>query len=467
MAFFDMLEARARAIGSLVCVGLDPHPQDVPDRTGRALTDFCVRLIESTQHVALAYKPNVAFFEALGIEGAVALRDVIAAVPDGIPVILDAKRGDIAKTAEAYASAAFGALAAHAVTVSPYLGRDTVEPFLRDPERGVFLLCRTSNRGAAEVQDRLVLGAPGTAHLYEAVARMAAELSGAGNIGLVVGATEPDALARVRAVAPDLWILAPGVGAQGADLSAALSAGLRSDGLGLVIPASRSIARAEDPGAAAEALRDAINAATTAPANPFPAALADALIDAGCVRFGSFRLKSGLTSPIYVDLRRLVGHPALLGEVASAYLPMLARLDADCIAALPYAAMPIGTAVSLLSGVPMVYPRRERKAYGTGAAVEGVFARGDRAVVLDDLATTGESKLEAFLALEGEGLLVRDVVVLIDRESGARETLEGKGYALHAVFTLSGLLDHWERTGRVPKDAIGAARAFIDSTRPA
>jgi uridine monophosphate synthetase len=403
---------------------------------------------------------------------------VIAAVPPGIPVILDAKRGDIASTAEAYARAAFETLGAHALTASPYLGRDSLEPLLRDPARGVFMLCKTSNPGSADLQD-LELASPEARRLYEHVARLAAEWNTNGNLGLVVGATHPAALERARALAPDLWILAPGVGAQGGDLRAALRAGLRADGLGLLLPVSRAISRASAPAAAARALVEQINAvrselkldASSLPFSPgekgsgdegFQSALADGLLAAGCVRFGQFTLKSGLVSPIYIDLRRLISHPALLAQVAAAYRPLLAGLPCDRLAALPYAALPITTAISLQDGHPFIYPRKEAKDYGTRVEIEGEFRAGETAVVIDDLITTGESKFEAIQKLTAAGLIVHDVVVLVDRQSGAARALAEAGLRLHAVFTLSALLDYWERAGSVPADQIAAARVFLD-----
>jgi len=254
VGFFTRLDQRARETGSLLCIGLDPHPGDLATPTAAGARDFCLRLIEATQEVALAYKPNAAFFEAFGAEGWQALQDVIAAIPEGIPVILDAKRGDIASTAEAYARSAFETLGAQAITLNPYLGYDSIEPFIKVPEHGVFLLCKTSNQGAGDLQDLRLIGTRQARHLYEQVAVLAQKWNDRQNVGVVVGATHPQALADVRKLAPDLWILAPGVGAQGGDLHAALTAGLRADGLGLLIPVSRAISRAADPRAAAKAL---------------------------------------------------------------------------------------------------------------------------------------------------------------------------------------------------------------------
>ncbi len=269
-SFFTFLEKRVADSSSLLCVGLDPHVSDLAAPTAEAALDFCVNLVDQTAPYAAAFKPNAAFFEQFGAPGWTALQQVIAVIRDQsqrlgslIPVILDAKRGDIASTAEAYAKSAFTALGVHAITLSPYLGRDSIDPFLANGEKGVFLLCKTSNPGAADLQDLKVLdenadGKPAGSPLYLAVARLAQSWNTKDNIGLVVGATQLDALARVRAAAPDLWFLAPGIGAQGGDLEAALNAGLRRDGRGMLLPVSRGISRAADPAAAAATLRDEI-----------------------------------------------------------------------------------------------------------------------------------------------------------------------------------------------------------------
>jgi uridine monophosphate synthetase len=194
------------------------------------------------------------------------------------------------------------------------------------------------------------------------------------------------------------------------------------------------------------------------------ALLADGLLKAGCIKFGEFTLKSGLKSPIYIDLRQIITYPRLLEQVGAAYLPILKGLEFQRIAGLPYAAIPIATAVSLQGNYPMIYPRKEVKDYGSKAEIEGEYHAGETVVVIDDLATTGGSKFEAIEKLTGAGLKVRDVVVLIDRQSGAKESLEQSGYRLHAVLTISELLDYWEKTGKVDKDKITATRTFLKAT---
>ena len=192
--------------------------------------------------------------------------------------------------------------------------------------------------------------------------------------------------------------------------------------------------------------------------------LADGLLNAGCIKFGNFTLKSGLQSPIYIDLRRIISHPKLLAEVAQAYLPIVSSLQFSSIAGLPYAAIPIATAISLAGNYPMIYPRKEVKTYGTKAEIEGEYHAGETIVVIDDLATTGGSKFEAIEKLTGVGLVVKDVVVLVDRQSGAKESLAQAGYSMYAVLTISQLLEYWEENGKVEKDKIEETRLFLNSS---
>jgi uridine monophosphate synthetase len=459
MNFFERLEQRVREINSLLCVGLDPRSEDAA-----SARDECLRLISTTSDFALAFKPNAAFFEAFGAAGMAALKEVIAHVPAEIPVILDAKRGDIADTAEAYAKAAFDELGAQAITLNPYLGGEALRPFLVRSDHGAFVLCKTSNPGADEFQALSVE----SRSLYEMVAQHAQQWNTNGNVGLVVGATDPQALVRVRSVAPDLWFLVPGVGAQGGDLKSALEAGLRPDGLGLIINVSRQIAKASDPRAEARKVRDEINVVRSAYSVSritHHAAritqLAQDLVDSQCVRFGQFKLKSGLMSPIYLDLRRLVTHPRVLRRVAQAYAKTLKALEFDRLAGIPYAALPIATAIALEIDRPLIYPRREAKDYGTKASIEGDYQSGETIVVIDDLATTGGSKIEAIQKLEEAGLKVRDIVVLIDRGQGAGPMLADAGYQLHAVVTLDNLLPEWLHSGAISQAQFEEVTAFL------
>ena len=328
--FFAKLTAASARNDSLLCVGLDPNPAQIPDRyrqpggdVASAIVAWNRAIIAETADLVCAYKPNIAFYEALGAAGMEALRQTLAAIPSDIPVILDAKRGDIGSTAAAYACACFDDLGVDGVTLSPYLGRDSIEPFAKYLDKGLFVLCHTSNAGAGEFQDLEIadwrsLDREPNQPLYVHVARKA--VTWAPNVGLVVGATFPGAIANVRAAAPAAWFLVPGVGTQGGDLAATLQAGLRADGLGLIINASRNIAVAADHRAAALALRDAINQARR------DALLGD--VHACCPHFALCRPGHRVVSPgcgeiwqLHAGQRYTIAHlyrPAAVGEPSCA-----------------------------------------------------------------------------------------------------------------------------------------------------
>ena len=269
MTFMQALRRRWTTSDSLVCVGLDPEPAKFPGRwkgDANATFDFCRAIVEATAQYACAFKPQIAHFAALGAEGA--LQRLVAhihAAHPGLPVILDSKRGDIGSTAQHYAAEAFDRYGADAVTANPYLGRDSVQPFLDRADRGVVILCRTSNPGAGDLQDLLVDGRPLYQHVAEKVAR---DWNGHGNCALVVGATWPEQLREVRAIIGDMPILVPGVGAQGGDAEAVVRNAASADGTGLLVSSSRAILYASNGADFADAaaraardLRDTINAA--------------------------------------------------------------------------------------------------------------------------------------------------------------------------------------------------------------
>jgi len=258
--FGDRLARRAAEVDSLLCIGLDPAigrmPEGIPD-TADGVIEFCERLVDATADLALAFKPNLAFFLAYGADGLDALYTVRDMIPSDVPVLLDCKIGDVGSTATAYATAWFDELDVDAITVHPYLGEDSLEPFLERSDKGVFVLAKTSNPGSGDLQDR-TLGDTGLP-LYEYVAARAAEWDASypATVGLVVGATWPDQLRQIRDVAPTLPILLPGLGTQGGDLEASVRAGMTADSTGLLCSSSRGIMYASSGSDFAEAAREA------------------------------------------------------------------------------------------------------------------------------------------------------------------------------------------------------------------
>jgi uridine monophosphate synthetase len=438
--FFEKISEASQRNNSLLCVGLDPIEAVLP-----AGPDICSRLvgwgtnlISQTADYACCFKPNIAFYEQFGLEGIQALIEILQAVPPHLPVLLDAKRGDIGSSAEAYARGAFDHFHADAITLSPYLGGDSIRAFLQDAEKAVFILCQTSNPSAKEIQQH------GEPPLYELIAQIAQSWGTSEQIGFVIGATQPDALHAVREACPDHWILAPGLGTQGGDLVETLQAGLRLDKMGLILPVSRSIMTAADPAQAARGIQNAVNACRTSFVPASSPSEHDQLIvdlfEKGCVKFGSFTLASGKQSPIYIDLRRVVSFPKLFRSVADVYVESLRRLNFDLVAGVPYAALPVSAVAAMKLGKPLIYPRKEVKGHGTGQQIEGAYQPGQRAILLEDVITSGGSLITAAERLRAAGLVVEDAVILVDRNQGGSAALAQSGIRAHPVLEIFEIL---------------------------
>src|SRR3954465_487529 len=259
MTFLEKLRSAERENGSLLCVGLDPEPARFPggykDDAG-SIYDFCARIVDATADLVIAFKPQIAYFAAHRAEAQLEkLMEHMRRNAPHVPVILDAKRGDIGSTAEQYAIEAFERYGADAVTLSPFMGFDSVQPYLKYAGKGAFLLCRTSNPGGDDLQNQRLPSVDGTPLLYEHIAKLAqGPWNTNGQLGLVVGATYPNEIERVRAIAPTLPLLIPGVGAQGGDAVATVRAGWREDAP-IVVNSSRAILYASSGADFAQAAR--------------------------------------------------------------------------------------------------------------------------------------------------------------------------------------------------------------------
>ena len=472
MTFRDRLEARWDR-GLFLCIGLDPVwdrlPVAVtasagsdPSREARAaaLARFCCAIVDATAHVACAFKPNAAFFEAEGAAGFAALATVVrhmrAAAPD-VPVLYDAKRGDIGSTNQGYADHAFDELGADAVTVHPYLGQEALGPFLARPDKGTIVLVRTSNPGGGEFQDLTVAGEP----LYRVVARrVAGHWNGNGNCAVVVGATYPDELAAVRAIVGDLPILIPGIGAQGGDLRRTVEAGRDARGRGMIISASRSIlyaSRGDDFAAAARAEAERLtaeiqdyNSMTTSPdtaADPLDlmreaGAFYEAPRDADGRRAGPLVGYAGkdaegrqFVGDIYVNFARAERRPALLQVFARRLLALARARGLDLDAAAGFIGAPEGGKafayqLGLEAGKGYIYPEKTVTAAASATAREAsemVFSRhepepGESWFIVEDVCNNFSTTAKLVALIEGHGATVAGILCFLNRSETVGES---------------------------------------------
>lgn len=470
MHFFERLEAAIASNSSILVAGLDPNPELMPAQYGdrqnnsnlmQSLLDWMQWVVFSTKDFVCAYKPTLGFYQALGAPGLELLDQILAIVPAHIPIILDAKHGDL-NTSSRLAQIAFEQWRVDAITLSPYAGQDQIAPFLLYPSKAVFVLCCTSNPAAIAVQGYPTPESP----LYLQVVQAAKTWGTPEQLGLEVGTTKPEVLARVRQIAPERLILARSIWQDNTDLSQILAAGLDENGTGMLIPIPQDCLSDEHLNRRVKSLREEVNQtrnqitqtgstcdlwlSNICTLTPQPHLdLILQLYDIGCILFGEFVQASGATFPYYIDLRKIISNPRIFHQIVKAYAEILQNLSFDRIAGIPYGSLPTATGLALHLNYPMIFPRKEVKAHGTRRAIEGNFQPGERIVVVDDILISGKSVMEGAEKLQSVGLKVQDIVVFLDHEQGVQNRLYANGYRAHTVLTISEVIETLYQAGRI------------------
>ncbi|ACK70108.1 orotate phosphoribosyltransferase [Gloeothece citriformis PCC 7424] len=470
MSFFEKLETAIAHNQSLLVVGLDPNPEMMPfseeigdnsDVLIPRLWEWLNLIIEETSDLVCAYKPTLGFYQALGIKGLELLLKVLDAIPKTIPIILDAKHGDL-NTSTVFARTIFEQWQVDAVTLTPYAGLDHVASFLVYPDKGVFILCHTSNPGATNLQEYPTADNP----FYLQVVREAQTWGANEQIFLEVGTTKPEVINNIRNCATERIILLRSIWEQKHNFKQILTAGLTVEGNGLLIPVPQDLLSHPNIKQEINALREDINQIRTGvkkeelreqlwtpnlcflEQHPHQNLILQ-LFDIGCILFGEYVQASGATFSYYIDLRPIISNPQLFHQVLQAYAEILETLTFDRIAGIPYGSLPTATGLSLLLHHPMIYPRKEVKAHGTRRPVEGTFHPGEKVVVVDDILITGKSAMEGAEKLKSVGLNVEDIVVFIDHEEGVKDKLKNNGYNAYSVLSISEITQTLYEAGRI------------------
>ncbi|WP_036484915.1 bifunctional orotidine-5'-phosphate decarboxylase/orotate phosphoribosyltransferase [Myxosarcina sp. GI1] len=475
MNFVDKLNNAIAANNSLLVVGLDPNLEMMPDRDTEAKKDLIDRLeawlkwvISETSDRVCAYKPTLGFYQALGVEGAILLEHVLAAIPAEIPVILDAKHGDI-NTSTVFASTIFKQWQVDAVTLTPFAGQDHAAPFLVYSDKAVFILCHTSNPGAEAIQEYPTQDGLFYLHLVKETQAWATSQQ----LCLEVGTTDTDTLTQIREIASERLILIRSLWSAKDNLAAILTAGLNSNGEGLLIPVPQDFLSSQNLSQRVLDLNIEINnvreqvifqgdscelwTSNVCLLNQHPYQdLILQLFDIGCLLFGEYVQASGATFSYYIDLRKIISNPRIFNQVLEAYANILKDLSFDRIAGIPYGALPTATGLALNLHRPMIFPRKEVKAHGTRRLIEGEFNPGEKVVVVDDILISGNSVMEGAEKLKSAGLEIEDIVVFIDHEGGVKAKLAQNGYRAHSVLGISEITNTLYESGRINSEQYAA-----------
>lgn len=466
MIFSDKLQTIISQNQSLLFVGLDPNIEMIPDIYKsqdmiNALWQWMKFIIAATSDFVCAYKPTLGFYEALGVAGMELLDKILAAIPNHIPIILDAKHSDL-NTSTIFAKTVFTEWQVDAITLTPYTGQDHVAPFLVYPDKTVFILCCSSNPGAEALQQYPTKEAP----FYLQVVKESKNWGTPEQLALEVGTTNAEILSQIRAVAPERIIMARSIWGEGSNLDDILAAGLDINGNGLLIPVPQDMLAKSNLSEEIQVLRSEINqirnqviqnassCAVWIPdivspkQHPYHDLILQ-LYDIGCIMFGDYVQASGAIFPYYIDLRKIISNPQVFNQVLSGYEEILKNLSFDRLAGIPYGSLPTATGLSLRLDCPMIFPRKEVKAHGTRRLIEGDFYAGETVAVVDDILISGKSVMEGAEKLKSAGLNVEDIVVFIDHEQGVKERLRENGYRGHAVLTISEVTSVLHQCGKI------------------
>ncbi|GBO54633.1 orotidine 5'-phosphate decarboxylase / Orotate phosphoribosyltransferase [Pseudanabaena sp. lw0831] len=491
MSFASKLRTAIATNQSILCLGLDPNPEVMPakykakydsemntgaypDRTVAYLWEWMNFIIQSTADLVCAYKPTLGFYTALGAGGLELLAKTLAAIPPEIPIILDAKHADL-NSSSVMAKSAFEQWGVDAITLSPYIGQDLAARFLMYPDKAIFVSCYSSNTTAQAFQEYPNPEKP----LYLNVVQNCQAWAGMESLALEIGAANSDALAKVRSLAPERLILARSIWANSQgngqannqsikNLAEILNAGLDANGGGLILPVNQDVLAIGEPAQLVRSLRDEVNQAIAATPHDRPACdlwmpnvclldqaghphanLILQLFDIGCITFEETVQASGQIFPYYIDLRRIISNPQVFDAVIGTYAEILQNLKFDRIAGIPYGSLPTASGLALRLNFPLIFPRKEVKAYGARRLIEGNYEAGETIVVVDDILISGKSAIEGAQKIESCGLKVRDIVVFIDHESGVCDRLQESGYSPHSVLKISEINETLYQSGRI------------------
>jgi uridine monophosphate synthetase len=475
MSFASKLKNAIATNQSILCLGLEPNPEVMPAKYKAkydvdSLWEWMNFIIQSTADLVCAYKPTLGFYTALGSGGLELLAKTLAAIPPEIPIILDVKHADL-NSSTVLAKTAFEQWGVDAITLSPYIGQDLAARFLMYPDKAIFVSCYSSNATAQDFQEFPNLDQP----LYLNVVQNCQAWAGLEQLALEVGAANPDALAKVRSQAPERIILARSIWANSQangqkieNLAAILNAGLDANGGGLILPVNQDALAIGEPAQLVRSLRDEVNQAIALTAHERPtcdlwmpnvclidqkghphANLILQLFDIGCITFEETVQASGQVFPYYIDLRRIISNPQVFDAVIGTYAKILQNLKFDRIAGIPYGSLPTASGLALRLNFPLIFPRKEVKAYGARRLIEGNYEAGETIVVVDDILISGKSAIEGAQKIESCGLKVRDIVVFIDHESGVCDRIQKSGYLPHAVLKISEINETLYQSGRI------------------